>query len=64
MVVARVCGVIIAVRPGTNLFDFFTLRPTAGAMSFAAYDILTNIQCAVTLQRITLSRQLLVAPLE
>ena len=64
MVVARVCGVIIAVRPGTNLFDFFTLRPMAGALSFAAYDILTNIQCAVTLQRIPSSRQLLVAPSE
>ena len=41
-VVAGLCGVIIAIRPGTGFFDLHTILPVISALCFAAYGVLTR----------------------
>lgn len=41
-VLAGLCGVIIAIRPGTASFDLHTILPVFSALCFAAYGVLTR----------------------
>ena len=41
-VVAGLCGVIIAIRPGMDFFDLHTILPVISALCFAAYGVLTR----------------------
>ena len=41
-IVVRLCGVIIAIQPGTGFLDLHTILPIVSTLCFAVYGVLTG----------------------
>ena len=42
-IVVGLCGVIIAIQPGTGFFDLHTIPPIVSTLCFAVFGVLTGV---------------------